>query len=848
MYSRLLARAGWRFYRRHWLQTLLMLVGIGAGVGLVTGIEQARQVALRGFELSAEGVSGQTTHLVQRTDDRGLPDSLYLALRLTHRQRELYPVVEGYLAWAERPGSTLRVLGLDWLAQSPLRQDWLALPPGQPFPLPELLTTPAVILPQAVASRAGLAIGDSLTLGVGGRSTRVWLAATVADPKGQLGSLALTDIATAQTLLGRPGELTRLERIAASPSAPFDTAALARLLPPGVALQPVGVQSRQLTEMTAAFSHNLRALGLLAVVVAMFLLYNTLSFLLLQRTPDFARLRAMGVTPGQIVGQVLTEITVLGLAGSVLGVCLGLGLSRLLTALVVQSISSLYFTTEVAHVGIQWPAVALGLLLGVGTTLVSGLLPARAAAAVPPRLSLLRSDQESTLRHRLRGLTLGGLACLVLAAGCLFLPAGGLGGGYAGLLLVIAGVALLVPRWVIWGSRVLGWLLRPLPSTFVRLAVRSIPQSLSRNATAIAALAVAVAMTVGVSLMVASFRTTVIVWLQGSLEADIYANPPGLLARRNDQVMDPRLVAAARTLPGVVQVATYRDLFTTVRGTKVSLIAADIEGLSPTRYRFAQGDRQAAWAGLQAGGVLVSEPLANRHGLRLGDSLHLPTDRGPQPFAVAGVYYDYASDLGVVTLLRSTYNRFYTDSAVSALGLYLAPGADTTAVIRAFEAATVGVQALDIRTTRALLTTSIATFDQTFAITQGLRALTLIVAGIGLLGALLALALERRRELGILRTLGLLPRQLWALLITQTGLMGLLAGLLAVPLGVVLAWGLVFVINRRAFGWTLQFQVAPAILLGGVVLAIGAAVLAALLPAWRVGQISPAAAIRYEES
>src|SRR5690606_31075595 len=185
----------------------------------------------------------------------------------------------------------------------------------------------------------------------------------------------------------------------------------------------------------------------------------------------------------------------------------------------------------------------------------------------------------------------------------------------------------------------------------------------------------------------------------------------------------------------------------------------------------------AAWDAFERGGVLVSEPFSYRHGVRVGDRLALRTDRGVRDFAVAGVYYDYGSDLGVVLMHRRTYERFFDDRALSGVSLYAAPGQDVDALIRRLEAAAGGEQDLIIRSNRALRQASLDVFDRTFTITTVLRLLAVAVAFVGVLSALMALQLERARELAVLRAEGLTPGQLWRYVSLQTGVMGLLAGL-----------------------------------------------------------------------
>ena len=280
-------------------------------------------------------------------------------------------------------------------------------------------------------------------------------------------------------------------------------------------------------------------------------------------------------------------------------------------------------------------------------------------------------------------------------------------------------------------------------------------------------------------------------------------------------------------------------------GGAVQVIALDLDPARRPRWRFREGSADGVW---DAGGeaVVVSEPYANRRGARAGSAVRLRTDRGEREFRVAGVFYDYGSSSGVVVMSRRTYDRYWDDRRISSLALDLVPGADPAAVMAAVRERAVGSQDVVVRSNRALREASLLIFDRTFAITGVLRTLTVAVAFIGMLAALMALGLERAREIGVLRTLGLTPRQVWVLVTAQTGLMGLLAGVLAVPGGLLLAWVLVFVVNRRSFGWTMPIELSPLILLQGVALSVLAAVLAGLYPAWKMATALPADAVRDE--
>jgi len=249
---------------------------------------------------------------------------------------------------------------------------------------------------------------------------------------------------------------------------------------------------------------------------------------------------------------------------------------------------------------------------------------------------------------------------------------------------------------------------------------------------------------------------------------------------------------------------------------------------------------------LRDGGILLSEPLANRLGISPGESLALLTPQGWQSFPVAGIYADYASTRGTVRMSLDVYRRLWSDDRLNGLALFLAPDADADAVTADLRARLTEFPDIRVNPSRVLREGALVIFDRTFAITAAMQLVTTLVAFIGILSSLLALQLEKAREIGILRALGLTVAEMRRLTLLETGLLGASAGLLALPTGYILAWILIFVINQRSLGWTLQMQAGPAPFVQAFLLAVSAALLAGLYPAWRLSHMPAAEALRGE--
>lgn len=846
----IIARAGWRNFRRHPLQVLLAVLGVALGVAVVIGIDLANSSASKAFRLSAETLSGQATHQIIGGPE-GLGEEVYRRLRLELGFRASAPVVEGYAVLPGLEGRTVQLLGIDPLAEEPFRS--YSPSPGGEVDFSRLLAEPATaLLLEASARRLGLEPGERFLLEIGGSAIKLTLVGMLA-PRDQvavqaLESLVIVDIASAQEILGRLGRLSRIDLILPEGSAGAEQlAAIEAILPPTARVVIASARGEVMAQMTRAFQLNLTALSLLALVVGMFLIYNTLTFSVLQRRPLLGTLRTLGVSRRQVFALVLGEALAIGAAGTLLGLLLGYGLGQGLLALVSRTINDLYFVLSVRQLALDPWSLAKGVMLGLGATIAAAALPAWEAARTTPRTVQARSSLESRQRRLVPLAALAGLLLMASGGALLLIPSKSLPLAFGALFALITGYALAVPGMTVLLLRALQ---RPLvwcAGVLGRMAARDLRAALSRTGVATAALVVAVAATVGVGIMIGSFRLTVEQWLQSYLRADIYLTTPSAGFEPGRTPLPAELVTRIAATPGVETATRARHLMLEGEDGPFELFVAEIPRASFDGYWFSDGDPEAIWRAFSSdAAVIVSEPFAYHRNLQRGDTLRLPTDRGEVDFAIAGVFTDYSSDRGRVTISRSVFERYWDERSVDALGLYLEPGADLEAVIAAVRAEGGGGQQVLVYSNRTLREASLATFDRTFAITAVLRLLAVVVAFVGILSALMAMQIERSRELAVLRAQGLTPRQLWGLVSGETGLIGLSSGLLALPLGILQALVLILVINRRSFGWSMQTVLAPEVLLQALLLALAAALLAGLYPAWRMARTNPALALREE--
>lgn len=827
-----------RELRKHPGQALLSLLGIALGVAVMVAVDLANDSARQGFRLSMETLTGQASHRLTGRH-KSLDDAFYRHLRVDLAVRTSTPIIEGFVSLA---GETFRLLGIDPFSDGAFRPMTENLTAGD---FGALIAQPnSVLLARRDAERLQLAAGSSIRVesaGIGHLLTVV--GHFTSDPPAATEGILIADIATAQELLGRVGQLDRIELILDEHAA----TALAQRLADAAQLQRIDDNFDGQAKMANAFHTNLAAMSLLALLVGALLVYNTMTFALLRRHRLLGLLRVIGATRAELFRLILVEALLLGVVGSLLGLLMGVLIAQGLVALVTRTINDLYFVLTVNSLFVSPWMLAKGFVTGVGVTLGAGLAPALNATRISPHAATGRSSMERQIHRLAPRLALFGVALGAIAMGLLQLPSNSLTLAFAALFLFIFGFALVVPWLLGQLSRWTAPLLDRLFGKVGRLAARAVNAGLSRTGIAVAALSVAVAATVGVGIMIDSFRTTVALWLEHTLTSDVYVTLPGSDDDRRRDSLPPRLLQQLGAIAGVSSLSQGRpdELQSPYGGLPALALEDPVQLAKGFRFKHSLDD---VWHRFRAGqAVLVSESLAHHHGLAVGDLLPLDTVLGERGFVVGGVFYDYSSDRGLLVIDRATYAELWLDAGTTTAGVRLAPGADYQQVLTEVRRV---VAEYDkpylVKANADIRAQSMAVFDRTFAITGVLRMLAVGVALIGVLTALLALQLEKAREHATLRAIGVTPGQLVALVSAECGLMGLIAGLLALPLGWAIAQLLIEVINKRSFGWSMQSLLPQAVLVEAMLLAIGAALLAGIYPAWRVAGAPPITALREE--
>jgi putative ABC transport system permease protein len=827
----LLLKAGLRFYTRHPGQLVLTIAGIALGVAAIVAIDLAAYSSRQAFSASTRLFRGQATHEVARPGGY-LPDTALATLRRAFGIARSAPVVETRVRLALAPDRAVTLLGVDPFSAGRLQTAWLAgSPRGGDFA--RLLTEPASVLVSAdLAKSLGVEAGDRLPLLEPSDAPGLNIIGLLDGAEGE--RYVLGDLSTAQALSRQRSGLSRIDlQLDADQAATL----AAQIAPLGWRLRPVAAQLSQVDAMTRSFRINLQALSLLALLVGAFLVYSTVAFAVVRRRENFGLFRSLGAERRQVFALVLLEVLVLSAIGVGLGLLSGIVLGSGLVRLVLRTIGDLYLSSAVDYYGVSGWLLVKAAAIGFGATLVAAALPALEAARARPRAAMNRAALERDRRRQLVPRLLAAMLFAVTSA-LILLGAQRLELAFAGIFIALTAAALLVPVLVYVTTRWLANATHWLPLAY---ASRSVAANLSRTGPAVAALMLAVATFSGVGLMIGSFRTSVDDWLNYSLDADVLVRPdnPAELAGGGAEA---ELLDALRRLPGVADLSLTRRVTLpdeTGLGGLLAIAPAEVG-----RWPQAKGDRAARLKRLAGGDrVLISEAFARKRELDAGDTLRLETDRGERRFLVDGIFIDYTTDLGLVAMDLQRYRRYFGDRQLDSIGVFAAPGR-AAEVLAEVEALAGTRDDLSVTTSAWLRDLSLTVFDRTFTITQVLRLIAGLVAVIAVINALQAQRLDSRREVATLRALGLSPAQLLRLGELQTLLLGAVSGLLAVPVGILLAWLLIVVVNRIAFGWSMVFELDWLLLGQAVVLAAGAGLLAGWLPNRRALRDAPAVALR----
>ena len=835
-----------RYVAQHRALVLLNVLSVALGVAVYFAMQTANESTNRAFAASVDLVAGKAD-LEIRSAVHGVAETVLPAVTQAKGVAAATPLVRGFVSLPDFPGEYLDLLGIDIFSNEPFRTFEVTDFDRGEFGVEQWLGDPDVIaISKSFATEHAIHRGDLLRAQVNGVEQRLrvgFLFETtgVADPH-----FAAMDIGWAQELFSRRGELSSIQlRLERSANRTEILERLRNIVPPDATVAAPAQRSEQIEKMLGAFELNLIAMSLVSLLVGMFLIYNSVSASVVRRRHEIGILRALGTTRNQISALFLGEAALLGVVGSVVGILIGALLARTLVRIVSGTISSLYVQVNASAVHIAPWTWVVALLLGLVSVLTAAWWPARAAANIEPITAIpgavtYEITPPASRRWLLLAAIVFGMAAL---SSYLTLLTGPPWLGFGAAFFVLAGFSFVVPAIAKAFSSRMPRVLRS--ANLARLAAANLGRALLRNSITIAALAAAVAMTIGLTVMIFSFRNTVTMWINETLVADLFVAPAANEVVGPSSFMPPDAVEFWRTHPAVAEIDTFREVELPFRGEEIAI--AVIRGSGQRRLQFLHGDSADIFRRFHDEQcVLVSEPFARHHHVQDGEMLELPTPAGTEQFVIAGTFYDYTRDRGVAYMSAKNFQRLWNDDRVNSVAIYLRDAASADRLTQQFRQNFSRAGEFAIFSNRSLRTRVFEIFDQTFAVTYVLRAIAVIVALVGIFLSLSTLVIERNRELAVMRVIGAGANQIRTMLFWEAGFIGALAAAVGLVSGICLSLVLTGVINRAFFGWTIQPAFPWTSLFLTPVWIIAAAIAAAVVPAWRAGRTALAEAVRSE--
>ena len=846
---------------RQWpLRTALTIGGVALGVSASVAVRTANVDVLSSFEQAVLTVAGPTT-LEVAGGEAGLDERLITHLRTVPGVTTVSPVILQTAVQMRRdqPEQAIQVLGLDLLAEFNTRGFRVSQPTTERQML-DMIHPDSVFIGEKLATEWNLSVGDEVHLLIGTGSCRCRVAGILhgeSDQRSSWERLAVMDIAAAQVTFGMVGLVDRIDLVTAPNRSVDEVAEKVRtVLPPHVTVERPVNRTSQVEQMISAFRMNLTVLSWVGLLVGMFLIYNTMAFAVAQRRREIGIYRAVGMTQGRVALLFLIEAGLFGILGGVVGSLAGMVLAQQLVALLSRTISDLYVPVSAGGSESLWagPWFTMGVegvLIGCAVSMIGAIGPSVDASRTATVRALAPGDYEASQQLRVGRLALMGCALLGLA-GFLSWP-GPIQGvpvlGYMATLCLLAGLACLAPLCVTRGSghhRSIGPT-TGLPGVMRTIAVEHASRNPGRNGVTVSAFMVGLAIMIGVLVMVRSFRHTVEVWVADTVLADVVV-APSLWLRGTEigtvgRSLPPAWTTILSSIPEVAAVDTYRDVRITVQGHRVAVVSRDLRLHAQwSQYLVRNGDSSEQLnRAAEIGGLLVSEVLADRLGVREGSVLDIMTPSGVRRFPIVAVFYDYSTDGGKLLMDRTLYQSLWHDEFVTVFPVYLHERASLDRVrARITEQLSVvtkgGLPPLVISNTE-LRKEILEIFDRTFLLTYVLEAIAVVIAMLGIVNTLITSVLERRQEFATLRAIGGSSGQIQQLVLWEAiylGAIGIVLGLIG---GGLLSLLLIKVINKQSFGWSIQMIIPIGSLLQAVALAVLATLVAGYFPArWAARQ------------
>ncbi len=847
----LLRLISWPYLRRHLLRSVLTTAGIALGVALLVGMHTANDSVQRAFADTVDRIAGKA-QLQVSAGDAGFPEEALERVQSVRDVRAAGPVIEAEVESGIEGQGKLLIVAVDMTGDRGLRD--YDFEEGQEDviddPLVFIAQPDSIILTREFAARNGIQSGAKITFetveGPKQFTVRGLLkAGGMAQAFG--GNLAIMDIYAAQHAFGRGRRFDRIDiRLRDGVSVAQGQAAIQRAVGPGVTVEPPSASVRNFESLLGVYTLGMKVSSLFALFIGMFIIYNSFSIAVTQRRPEIGILRALGATRGQVRTLFVTESAIGGLIGSLAGAGLGMALANSLTGITGRMMSSMFGVRQNAQEAIIDPRlIVVGIGLGIVMSMIAAYLPARSAARVEPVQALQKGKYQVLSAGENRARRMAALACIALAALCLLFAANR-PLFYLGYVVTILAALLLVP----FLSQALVKLLRT-PLKWVRpvegaLAADSLLQSPRRTSATVAALVLSLALVVGQGGMARGSMESIDEWMTGTLNPDVFVSTSENFSSR-DFRFPASMRQALEETPGVEEVQPVRSVRVQYRGLPLLIVSGDWTGVARrVKRRVIAGGADMDRLTAEGKGVIAAENLAALLHLKVGDIFEFAAPNETLRLAIVGVVRDLSNQLGSVFIDRKVYIRAFGDDSVDIFRVYAKPGVAGEDLRRNIVEHTGKQRHMFVMLNREVRKFVNDLMDQWFAMTYLQVLVAVSVAVLGIVNTLTVSITDRRRELGVLRAVGGLRKQIRHTIWMEACTIGLIGVILGLATGAVNLYYELQVVQVDLTGIPIDYRYPFGVALLLIPVILGAAFASAVLPAETAVRSSLVEALEYE--